>query len=340
MALRGWLFAVAIFSLPLGWRADATAQEPAAEGPVLNCPADPGAWINSGPITAETLKGKSALFYFFEEGCPQCRSQWPTMVEVAKRFEDKPIVFIAVNSGNSREDLTAYAKDVKLNWPILVDTNRQFEKDAGLTNEISLQNIYQVRLVTADGKMHQGDWNDVSGSATKALEGAKWKIDRASVPNSLHPVLRGLEFNMMSAVPGPLKAGLSSEDPAVKASADQLNALVQAKIAAEVQAAKAVYASGDKWKSYKMVSGIAVQYAGLELPESVNKAKTALAADEAVRNQLTAQRELDALKKRARTAPPSAQRGLVLKLKELTEKYGETEAGVEAKALLATAPQN
>ncbi len=36
-----------------------------SSGPIL--PTDAGAWINSTPITAEMLKGKAALFYFYEE---------------------------------------------------------------------------------------------------------------------------------------------------------------------------------------------------------------------------------------------------------------------------------
>lgn len=70
------------------------------------------------------------------------------------------------------------------------------------------------------------------------------------------------------------------------------------------------------------------------------KAKTALSADESVRNQLTAQRELDALRKRAKTATPAAAKGLIAKLKEISEKYANTDAGVEAKQLLAGLPQN
>ena len=108
----------------------------------------------------------------------------------------------------------------------------------------------------------------------------------------------------------------------------------------EVKAAKEAFAAGEKWKSYKMVNAISIQYAGLELPEAVNKAKTALATDEAVKTQLQAQKELESLKKRARTASPAAMRGLVLKLKELAEKHADTEAGVEAQDLLTKTPSN
>ncbi|MDP6721547.1 MAG: hypothetical protein QGF59_22955 [Pirellulaceae bacterium] len=40
-----------------------TGQE--SSGHIL--PIEPAAWINSSPITAEMLKGKAALLYFYEE---------------------------------------------------------------------------------------------------------------------------------------------------------------------------------------------------------------------------------------------------------------------------------
>lgn len=36
-----------------------------SSGPIL--PTEASAWINSSPITAEMLKGKAALLYFYEE---------------------------------------------------------------------------------------------------------------------------------------------------------------------------------------------------------------------------------------------------------------------------------
>ncbi len=33
----------------------------------LKFPSDPAAWLNAPPISAEMLKGKAALLYFYEE---------------------------------------------------------------------------------------------------------------------------------------------------------------------------------------------------------------------------------------------------------------------------------
>lgn len=40
----------------------------AAQDGVVRLPADPGQWLNAGPISLEAMKGKGAVLYFFEEG--------------------------------------------------------------------------------------------------------------------------------------------------------------------------------------------------------------------------------------------------------------------------------
>jgi thiol-disulfide isomerase/thioredoxin len=333
----GYLWLALVGFSFLGQSPAASAQT-TSEGPPQMSP-DPSVWLNGGPITADMLKGKAAFVYYFEEGCPRCRERWPALQAMAKKFDDKPIVFIAVNSGNPRETVARYVQDVKLAWPVLVDTSREFERQSNV-NEISLQNIYQVRIIKPDGQMDPGSFSEPEESVNKALEGAKWNYDPTGIPASLFPLWRSLEFGM---APGPagslLKQGLASKDADTKAAAEKLNTLVQEKITEDMKVAKEAFAAGEKWKSYKLVDALATTYTGIELPESVTKAKTALAGDEEVKKQLQAQKELDALKKRARTATPAAMRGLIFKLKEIPEKYAGTDAAAEAEKLLAETPQ-
>lgn len=301
-------------------------------------PAGAADWINGGPVALENLKGKAAVIFFFEETCPNTRDEWPTLLAMAKKYEQKPVLFIGVNSGNPREPLAKYLQDMKVTWPVICDSTRKFEQDA-LGKEINLQNIKQFQLIMPDGSMEYGDWMNPEASVTKALEKAAWPTEPTGVPDQLFPLWKALEFGLS---PGPagslLKPALNSADPTVKAAADSINTRIQAKIATDMQTAKAAFAAGEKWKSYKLVDSISVSYTGIDLPESVGKAKTALAADEAVKKELTAQRELDSLKKRARTATPVAMRGLIQKLKEIPTTYAGTDAAAEAEQLIASIP--
>src|SRR4051812_37123176 len=97
LTLLGFLIAVPAFAF-------------SAEEPVTYCqlPGKEADWINSSPLTVENLKGKAVILWFFEEECPKCRANWPNMYKIAEKYADKPVIFVAVNSGTPRKKLEAY----------------------------------------------------------------------------------------------------------------------------------------------------------------------------------------------------------------------------------------
>src|SRR6185295_16887547 len=114
-------------------------------------PSDPACWINSPPLSLAALKGKAVLLWYYDGDCPTCRKRWPELLALSQKYAGEPIVFIAVNSGSPRDTVARYAVGVGCPWPILVDSNRRFEK-ATLNEKISLENIYQAYYITADGR--------------------------------------------------------------------------------------------------------------------------------------------------------------------------------------------
>ena len=83
------------------------------------------------------------------------------LVKLSEEYADEPVVFIAVNSGNSKQAVGKYLKSNKVPWPAIVDSNRKFEEACGLREEISLDNIHQVRFVTADGNLRAGSFSNL-----------------------------------------------------------------------------------------------------------------------------------------------------------------------------------
>lgn len=296
-------------------------------------PADPTMWVNSGPITSDALKGKAALLWFYEEGCPSCRRKWPEMVQLAKKYEDKPIVFIAVNSGNPRPAVEQYLRSVRVGWPTIVDPARQFEQLAGV-DEISLQNIHQARIITADGRIGHGDWSNLEETVERAIAGAKWMVAPDEVPAALKQAWLNIEFNQF-AVAGPIvKKGLASNKPEVKEAAEKLDEAVRVRIAAEIAVAEEAVAAGEKWKAYKAFKQIHTQYAGFTLPDTVLARGRELIADEEVKQQVAAGKALDAAKKALRSTSSGSRRSGQVRLKKLVAEYAGTEAAAEAEQLL------
>jgi thiol-disulfide isomerase/thioredoxin len=264
----------------------------ATEEPSVALPSNAGNWINSSPITLPTLAGKGAVVYFFEEECPRCRARWPELMALSKKYEDQPVAFVAVNSGTDRAALMNYAKQNKVGWPIIVDGSRELERAAGV-NEISLSNIFQVRVIRPDGKMIPARWDDLDGAVQLALKGAAWKNDPTDIPESMRPASRALEFGNYAAAGPLIVKGRSSPDAATKKGAEKLMGIVQPKIDADLAAAKASMAAGDKWTALNKYSDLAQQFQGFTLPPEAITQRNALINDSQVKAIKKASNDLE-----------------------------------------------
>ena len=297
-------------------------------------PSDPAAWINAPPLTPEMLKGKGVVLWFFEEECPKCRGKWPGMYELAKKYEAEPVIFIAVNSGNPREDVEQYARGVNLKWPVIVDSSRQMEK-RWLRSEISLQNIHQVGLLLPNGKKTMGDWDDLEGSVQTALKGAAWKIDPKTVPAIFQPTWRLVELGKYAVAAPLVKKGLVTSNSEVKEAAGRIHAVIQAEIKAAAEKAAKARQAGDAWSAYKQYTALGAMFAGYDLPSDAVGASKELSTDEQVKRQLEAAKLLDSIKKTFPSArTDAARKRIVSRLEGLVKQHPQTDAAQEAQSLL------
>ena len=296
-------------------------------------PANPAMWLNSPPLTSDTLKGKGVVLWFYEEQCPNCRKKWPEMYAVAKKFEGEPVVFIAINSGNPRDEVEQYAKGVSLPWPVIVDPTREFEKQ-WLDNEISLQNIHQLRLILPSGRQEVANWNDFEGGVQKAAEGATWKIDPKTIPVAFQPTWRLVEMGKYSAAAAMVKKGLTTKNDEVKEAATRINSFVQEELKAAAERAGKLREAGDAWGAYRAYSELAAGFAGYDLPPEILAAQKELAADPKVKQQLSAAKTLESIKK---SFPPKTDAGtkrIIRGLQQLVKEFPETDAAAEAKLFM------
>ncbi len=210
----------------------------------------PATWVNSDPISLESLRGKAVFLYFFEETCPKCRDRWPSLMDKAREYADEPILFVAVNSGSPKQTVEAYARSVNLTWPVIVDQDRSFEDRAEIV-EISLQNVMQVAFVTASGELRHGQWADIDGTIDQALAGAKWNVDPDGIPDDLMPAWRSLEFCQFAIARPAITKGLTSRKADVKAAAEKLSNFVQERGERDLAAADKSAAAGNKWRAYQ-----------------------------------------------------------------------------------------
>ncbi|MBA4017986.1 MAG: hypothetical protein C0483_12500 [Pirellula sp.] len=295
-------------------------------------PANPAAWLNSPPLTTEMLAGKSAFLYFYEEGCPRCRERWPAIFEAANQFQGKPVVFIAVNSGTPRNEVQRYASEVGLKWPVIVDTDRSFEKAAGLTNEISLQNIYQARALLPDGSIQNAS-TDIASSVPELLTDAKWRVEPTEVPDLLKPAWLQIEFGNFNAASALIKKNLSSPKSDVKSGAEKLMAAVTKERDAAIKAADEADAAGRKWEAFKLYTALVLRFKTFDVPTEIHVKLRELPTTEAVRNELAAGKLWDGVARQlSPAAPPS--KGALAQLQRIVKQHPDTEAARHAQLVI------
>lgn len=268
--------------------AAAAADDEAVWGERIELPADPQAWINSHPLTLERLKGKTALVWFFDEECPLCVEQWPRLMQISRKWSDRPVAFIAVNSGNSRAAVEQYVRSNHVLWPVIVDSDRSLEKACKM--EISLDCVYQMTLISPDGKMWYGYHDKLESELEERMPKAKWEIDAKDVPDSLRQAWRQAEFGDYASAAPVIKRYLPSTTAALRECAERLQALGERQLAARLDSLRRAKSDATPWETYRRYRAVAEEFAGLKLPTEAEAAMKSLEADPQVRNELEADR--------------------------------------------------
>ena len=307
------------------------AQEGAGKKQTQKLPANPGVWINSPPITNEMLAGKAAVLFFFEESGTGV--DWPRLLPQASKFEGTPVMFIGVNSGSARPQLEAYLRKNKVTWPVICDSDRSFERQFDLM--ISPENTRQVQLLMPDGSFKTGDFNNLEGSAVDASRDAKWKVEPANLPPVLQSAWLAIEFGKYPDAAQTLKKNQFGKGD-VKEWAAKLNQVVMDDLGRQLEDAKKSLDADKKWDAYKRYSAIPNKFKGFTVPPEVTSNIKELAADDAIKGEQAAMKQLD-LAIQAASRSPTARKGALKQLQKLIDEHPGTEAAGEAQKLIEQA---
>jgi thiol-disulfide isomerase/thioredoxin len=132
---------------------------------------DVGEWINSKPLTLDTLRGKVVLIrWWTAPGCPFCEASIPALNEFARNYHDRGLVVLGFYHHKSPAPLTpAHVKEqiqqLNLEFPVAIDrdwsTLRRWwldKHDRGWTSvSILLDRHGTVRHVHPGGAFFKGE---------------------------------------------------------------------------------------------------------------------------------------------------------------------------------------
>jgi len=77
--------------------------------------------LDGKKITLSKFKGKVVFLNFWATWCGPCRSEMPSMEAVYQKLKDRGFEILAVNLGESRDEVSAFMKEHKLSFPAVLD---------------------------------------------------------------------------------------------------------------------------------------------------------------------------------------------------------------------------
>jgi peroxiredoxin len=245
------------------------------------------AWINSEPIAVAGMRGKSIVLYFFEKGCPRCRERWPAIMAAKEQMKGKPVMLIAVSSGNPPASVTRYVRENNISIPVIVDASRTLETAAGV-GIISLQNIYQAVTIGPQGNVERANAQDLLSSLESAASQSSWNVDPTTMPAALMPLWQQIEFGNFAGTGKLVVRRLQDRKPEIKQAAEALNRYANQQIQQRIEQAADATANDHLWVAYQLKQQLNTDFAGYELPDSLVNEISALEKDPTVRNEIEA----------------------------------------------------
>jgi len=72
-------------------------------------------------VSLQDFRGKVVFLNFWASWCESCRDEMPSMERLYREYKGKGLEIVAVNVKDKRPDALAFVKELRLNYPILMD---------------------------------------------------------------------------------------------------------------------------------------------------------------------------------------------------------------------------
>lgn len=153
-------------------------------------------------VSNASLRGKVVLLDFWGTWCPPCRESVPMLLDLRKRYKDKPFQLIGISSDNDEDVWNTFIEAQHMNWAEYIDLSGDVQeafKIDSFPTYIVLDRDGVVRFRQAGvGDYTQGDLEDAINKALKrapdpALTAAATAPPPAPGPSAAAPGAAGSE---------------------------------------------------------------------------------------------------------------------------------------------------
>ena len=75
--------------------------------------------LNGTPVSLSSFQGKGVILDFWATWCPPCVKEVPHFVELYDAYKDKGLAIVGVSLDDTKDDITTFMQEQKVNYPIL-----------------------------------------------------------------------------------------------------------------------------------------------------------------------------------------------------------------------------
>ncbi len=77
--------------------------------------------MDGAPHTLASFRGKVVLLNFWASWCPPCLREMPSMERLRIKMAGRPLEIVALDSAETRDEVSAYLSRMPLGFPVLLD---------------------------------------------------------------------------------------------------------------------------------------------------------------------------------------------------------------------------
>lgn len=290
----------------------------------------PGFFTDGGKYQVGDFKGKALVLTFFERTCPGCQAKVPERNALISSLQGKPVAFLGIVPNASPAEAVAYVQATGLNMPLFADNLGVMQ--ARYNTKISLENIWQVRIVDAEGKLMGLEFKK------EAIE----KVISQSPPDSMFkaigadakfaPVMAPFEHGQFAAgmklLTNVRKTAKKTEQPTLGKIYDTVKQEA-GKWKREADEA----ANVDPVLAYDLYSRIAATFPGDDLGKAAQVSLKKVAATKAVTAELAARVAYNKVAQAMSAAVPAQKPMIASGFADIGKKYPDTPTSFKAKQL-------
>lgn len=289
----------------------------------------PGSFSDGQRYSLEDMQGKVVVLFFYDQDCPKCRGLIPERNKVVDQFAGKPVKFFAVAAGDTLIDAKSYVAATRLKMTTFSDLFGVMQARYG-TGTISLQNIYQFRVIGPKGNVVANSMEPAD--IERALSGAMWKFKDAGYDQRLMPIIDALEWGQYVPAVRELKKYTKGGNKATMESANKLWDTLKTEAKGWMdEATKNI--ETDPVKAYDTYVKVSAAWVGEDLGKDADTALKSLAKNKAVNDELAARKMFESMSVASARAQATQKQAFVAQAQAIAKKYPESPTGKKAEAL-------